>query len=48
MSNLPINETQDSQVDETNATQGLDLDSDAPLAPACPLNPADGTCEACQ
>lgn len=26
----------------------LDLDSDAPLAPACPLNPGDEACEACQ
>jgi hypothetical protein len=26
----------------------LDLDSDAPLTPACPLNPGDGECEACQ
>jgi hypothetical protein len=26
----------------------LDLESDAPLAPACPLNPGEGECEACQ
>lgn len=26
----------------------LDLDSDAPLAPACPLNSGEGECEACQ
>lgn len=29
------------------ASDGLDLDSDAPLAPACDLT-GDGTCEACQ
>lgn len=27
--------------------QGLDLDDDTPLAPACDLS-GDGTCEACQ
>lgn len=26
----------------------LDLESDAPLMPACPLNPGEGECEACQ
>lgn len=26
----------------------IDLESDAPLAPACPLNPGEGECEACQ
>lgn len=26
----------------------LDLESDAPLAPACPLHPGEGECEACQ
>lgn len=33
----------------TQEPQGLDLESDAPLGqPACPLNPEDGECEACQ
>lgn len=36
-----------SMPDQSPAVELLDLDSDAPLAPACDLS-GDGTCEACQ
>jgi hypothetical protein len=43
------NDTQSSQTENQNETQGLDLDSDVPLTPACPMNPEDREgCEACQ
>lgn len=40
----PIIDTQEAQTQDA----GLDLDSDAPLVPVCPMNPEDGACEACQ
>jgi hypothetical protein len=39
---------QNNQAQEEVSGYALDLDSDAPLTPACPLNPGDGECEACQ
>lgn len=36
------------QVDDLAEGFEIDLESDAPLAPACPLNPGEGECEACQ